>query len=176
MPSHAIPPGREGQAQRRSARRRRLLDVWQRLPLFALLITSFQVADAGETGQGGAVSQLLDMIRVGVLGAVVMVLVVAIWAVLPARVRTWAGDAANPRPRWLYLLAAIGCLVIAVSFGLLSARAGTGLGARLCTAASIWSALYGLIQIGRAASQGKLRALLWWTLLTRDKARPAKTP
>jgi hypothetical protein len=176
VPSHAIPPGRDGRAQRRSVRRRRLLDGWQRLPMGVLLLTSLQVAGLAEPIHGSAVSQVLHVIRVGLLGAVVMVLVVAIGALLPARVRTWARDAAAPRPRWLYLLAAIGCLAIAVCVALLSLRAGSGLAARLCYAACVWSGLYGLVLIGRAASWGRIRALLWWALFTRDKARPAKTP
>lgn len=161
MPSHAIPPGRNGRAQRRSARRQRLLDGWQRLPMVVLLLTSLEVGGLGEPIQGGAASQVLHVIRVGLLGAVAMVLVVAIGALVPARVRTWAGDAAAPRPRWLYLLAAIGCLAIATCLALLSLRAGTGLAARLCYAACVWSGLYGLVLIGRAASWGRIRPLLW---------------
>lgn len=175
MPSHAIAPGRDGRAQRKSARGRRLLEGWQRMPTLMLLLTSAQVAGLGESFRGGAASQVLQIIRVGLLGAVIAVLVVAMALLLPARVRTWAGDAAAPRPRWQYLLAALCSLAVAACFALVGLRAGTGLAARLCYAAFLWSGLYGLVLTGRAATWGRIRNLLWWTPSTRGKAWPAKT-
>lgn len=163
MPSHAIAPGRDGRAQRKSARRRRLLKGWQRMPALVLLITSADVAGLGMSFRGGVVSQFLQIVRFGLIGAVITVLVVATGLFLPARVRTWAGDAAAPRSRWQYLLAALCSLAVAACFALLSVRAGTGLAARLCFAAFLWSGLYGLVLIGRAATWGRIRSLLWWT-------------
>lgn len=175
MSSHAVAPGRDGRAQRKSARRRRRLDAWQRMPILVLLFTSAQVAGLGESFRGAAASQVLQIICVGLLGAAIAVLVVVIGLFLPARIRTWAGDAAAPRPRWQYLLGALCSLAVAACFALLSLRAGTGLAARLCYAAFLWSGLYGLVLTGRAASWGRIRALLWWMPFTRGKARPAKT-
>ena len=174
MPSHAIPPGRDGRVQRRAARRRPLLDVWQSLPRWAMLATAWQVAGLGQPGRGNATSQVLHMIGAGLLGAVLAVLVLMIGLFLPARIRRWAGDAADPRPRWQYVLAGLCLLVVAACIALLGIHAGNGLTARTCGAAFIWAGLYGLVQLGRAVSRGRARALLWWPPL-RGKARPGTT-
>jgi hypothetical protein len=174
MPSHAIPPGRDGRLRPGTTLRRGLLDVWRSLPRLALLLTVFQVAGFGLPGRGSGVGQILHLIGAILLGALLVVLVLVIGLILPVHIRTWAGDAADPRPRSQYVLAGLCLLAIAACIALLSIHVGTGLTARLCDAAFIWSGAYGLVQFGRAVSRGRVRALLWWPPM-RAKARSAKT-
>jgi hypothetical protein len=174
MPSHAIPPGRDGRVRPGTTLRRRFLDVWRSLPRWALLLTAFQIAGFGLPGRGSGLSQILHLIGTIVLGVLLVVLVLVIGLILPVHLRMWAGDAADPRPRSQYMLAGLCLLAIAACIALLSIHAGAGLTARLCDAGFIWSCAYGLVQFGRAVSRGRVRALLWWPPM-RAKARPAKT-
>jgi hypothetical protein len=158
MPSHAIPPGRDGRAHRRVARRRRLLRAWQQLPMLLLWITCIDVALASASSKGSAVSQVLDVVRAVAAGG----LVVAVVVVVQLRMHAWRGPPAVPRPRWQYLLTAFGWLSVASSFMLVALRARTGLPAHVSVALGLWSGAYGLVLIGRAVSRGRVRASLWW--------------
>lgn len=169
MPSHAIPPGRDGRAHRRLARRRRLLAAWHRLPVMLLPITCLQVAGM-PAPQGSAMS--LGVLRAGLLGGLLTALVVVVVLVLGSRLNARRAPATAPRPRWQYLLAALGWLAIASCLALLSVWVGTGLPAHASTALSIWSGIYGLVLIGRAASWGRVRALLWWRDPKQSKTAP----
>jgi hypothetical protein len=160
MPSHAVPPGRDGRAHRRLARRR-LQGAWQILPLMLLLWTCIAVVGQ-PSSQGSAMSQVLSWLRTCLLSPVLATLVFVVALVLRSRVNAWRAPASAPRPRWQYLLVALGWLAVASCFALLSLWIGTGLPARASTALSVWSGLYGLVLIGRAASWGRVRALLWW--------------
>lgn len=103
------------------------------------------------------------MLRI-LLAAVITVLAVVAGLCLPVRVRTWAGNAESPRPRWQYLLAAACALAVAGCSALLSPHAAAGLAMRVSAAAATWSGLYALALIGRATAWGRVRALLWWHL------------
>jgi hypothetical protein len=169
MPSHAIPPGRDRRVRPGATLRRGLQGVWRSLPRAALILTALQVAGLGLPSRGSGISQLLHMIGVVLLGAVLAVLVLAVVLSLPVRIRRWAGDAADPRPRLQYVLAGLCLLGIAACIALLSLHAGTGLTTRLCEAAFTWSGLYGLVQLGRAACRGRVRRLLWWPPFTAQR-------
>lgn len=171
MPSHAIPPGRDGRVHRRLARRQLLLAAWHRLPMMLLPITCLQVAGM-PAPQGSAMSLVLGVLRAGLLGGLLAALVFVVVLVLGSRLNAWRAPAAAPRPRWQYLLAALGWLAIASCFALLSLWIGTGLPARASAALSIWSGIYGLVLIGRAASWGRVRALLWWRDPKQSKTAP----
>ena len=158
MPSHAIPPGRDGRAHRRVARRRRLLRAWQQLPMLLLWITCTDVALASASSKGSAISQVLDVARAGAAGGLVVVVVV----VVQIRMHAWSGPPAVPRSRCQYLLAAFGWLAVAACFMLVALWAGTGLPAHASVAFGLWSGAYGLVLIGRTVSRGRVRALLWW--------------
>jgi hypothetical protein len=161
MPKHAIPPGPAGRGHRRLARRRRRLAAWQRLPVALLVITCLQVAGVSEV-QGSATSLVLGALRVGLVGGLLAVLVLVVVVALRPRLNAWSASAANPLPRWQYLLAAFGWLAIGSCFVLLSLRVGVGLPARASAALGMWFGIYGLVLIGRATSWGTVRALLWW--------------
>ena len=104
----------------------------------------------------------LGVLRAGLLGGLLAALVVVVVLALGSRLNARCAPATAPRPRWQYLLAALGWLAIASCLALLSVWAGTGLPARASTALGIWSGIYGLVLIGRAASWGRVHALLWW--------------
>jgi hypothetical protein len=125
-----------------------------------LVITCLHVAGIHEV-QGSAASLVLGALRVGLVGGLLAVLVLGVVVALGPRVNAWLAASA-PRPRWQYLLAAIGWLAVASCLALLSLRIGTGLLARAATALSFWSGLYALVLIGRAATWGRVRALLGW--------------
>jgi hypothetical protein len=163
MLSHAIPPGREGRAQRRLVRRRRLLDGWQRLPVMLLVFTPLQVAGM-PSAEGSVTSLALGVLRAVLAGPVIAVLVVVAAVVLGPRMSAWRAPAWAPRRRWQYALAALGWAGIAGGFALLSLWIGTGLPARASTALGLWCGIYSLVLTGRAASWGRVRALLWWDL------------
>jgi hypothetical protein len=164
MPTHAIPPGRGGRSHRRATRRGRLLYAWQRLPSVLLLITCLHVAGMPllPESNGLTVTMAVVAARAGLLGGLLMCLVLVIVVALGPRVNRWRGSAADPRPRWQYLFGALGWLVVATCWVLLSFQLGAGLPARTTTAVGIWSGVYGLVLMGRAASWGRVRALLWW--------------
>jgi hypothetical protein len=166
MPSHAIPPDRHGRVHTRMTLRRGLLNFWRNLPMLALPFTALQVAGPGLPGRGSAVSQLLHVAGQVLLSAVLAVLVLVVLLSLPVRIRRWARDPADPRPRWQYAFAGLCLLGIAACIALLSLHQGTGLTSRLCWVAFAWSGLYGLLQLGRALGRGRVRALLWWPSLT----------
>jgi hypothetical protein len=128
-----------------------------------LLITCLQVAGM-PWPQGSVMSMVLGGLRACLLVALMAVLVVVVAVVLGPRMNAWRAPAAAPRPRWQYVLAALGWAVVACGFALLSLRIGAGLTARSSTALSLWSGVYGLVLVGRAASWGRVRALLWWDL------------
>lgn len=163
MPSHAIPPGRAGRAHRKVARRRQLLAIWRGLPAVLVWVTLFEVAGI-PASRGSAMSQVLDMIRAVVISALAAGAGVAVVAVLHFRMKAWRAHTAVPRPRWQYLLAAVGWLAVASCFVLVSLRSGTGLPARISAALAWWSGACGLVLAGRAAAWGRVRALLWWEL------------
>ena len=112
--------------------------------------------------QGSVLRWVLGVLRVGLVGGLLASLVFVVMVVVGSRVSAWRAPASAPRPRWQYLLSALGWLAVASCFSLLSLWIGTGLPARASTALSIWSGLYALVLIGRAASWGRVRALLWW--------------
>ncbi len=161
MPSHASRTARDGRVQLRTMLRRGFLDVRRNLPRWALLLTALQVAGLGQPSPGSAAGQVIHIAGVVLLGTAFIVLVLAIGFFLPVRIRRWAGDAADPRPRWQYVLAGLSLLAIAACIALLSLHAGASLTARLYDAAFIWSGLYGLLQLFRAVTRGRVRALLW---------------
>jgi hypothetical protein len=125
-----------------------------------LLITCLQVGGV-PAGQGSAMSQVLGVLRTGLLGGLVASLALVVVVVLRPRMNAWRVRCA-PRPRWQYLLAALGWLTIASCFALVGLRVGTGLPGRASMALGMWSGVYGLVLIGRAASWGRVRGLLWW--------------
>jgi hypothetical protein len=125
-----------------------------------LCFLSLQVAGM-PAFRGGAMSQVLGVLRTGLVGGLVGFLVVVIAVVLRPLLNAWRAPASAPRPRWQYLLAALGWLTIASCFVLLGRRIGTGLPARTVAVLGLWSGIYGLVLIGRAASWGSVRAL-WW--------------
>jgi hypothetical protein len=169
MPSHAIPPGREGRAQRKRARRSRLVGAWHRLPVLLLLLTVGQVA--GMLSPQSTVMGLgLAVLRAVLVGTVMAVLIAVYAVVLGPRMNAWRAPASAPRPRWQYALAALGWAGIACGFALLSLWIGAGLTARAAAALSFWSGIYGLVLMGRAACWGRVRALLWWDLLPAPQA------
>jgi hypothetical protein len=174
MPSHAIPPGSDRRLHSGTTLRRGLLNIWRNLPMLALLFTALQVAGPGLSGRGSAVSQLLHAAGWVLASAALTVLVVVVLLSLPVRIRRWARDSADPRPRWQYALAGLCLLGIAACIALLSLHQGSGLTSRLCGAAFAWSGLYGLLQVGRAVCRGRARMLLWWPPIT-AKARTART-
>ena len=112
--------------------------------------------------QGSAVRLVLSVLRVGLLGGLLGALVIIVVVVLGSRMNAQRATAAAPRPRWQYLLAALGWLAVASCVALLSLRIGTGLPSRASTALGVWSGLYALVLIGRAVSWGGVRGLLWW--------------
>jgi hypothetical protein len=164
MPSHAIPPGREGRGHRRLARRRRFLDAWRHLPVMLLLISCLPVAGMPSPGSS-VMSLVLGVLRAVLVGTLVTVLVVAAAVVPGPRMNARRAPAETPRPRWQYVLAALGWAGIACGLAALSLWIGPGLPGRASTALSLWSGLYSLVLIGRAASWGRVRALLWWDLV-----------
>ena len=174
MPSHAIPPSRDRRLHSRRSLGRDLSNIWRNLPRLALLFTAFQVAGPTLPGRGSAVSQLLHMAGWVLVSALLVVLMVVVLLSLPVRIRRWARDYADPRPRWQYALAGLCLLGIAACIALLSLHQGSGLASRLSGAAFVWSGLYGLLQLGRAACRGRARALLWWPPLA-AKGRTART-
>ena len=106
---------------------------------------------------------VLSVLRVGLVGGLLATLVFVVALALRSRVKAWLAPASASRPRWHYLLAAFGWLAVASSLVLLSLWIGTGLPSRAGAALGIWSGLYALVLIGRAASWGRIRTLLWWT-------------
>jgi hypothetical protein len=99
MPSHAIPPGRDGRAHRKVARRRRLLAIWRGLPVVLVWITIFQVAGR-PVSRGSAMSQVLDVIRAVGTSVLVVGVGVAVVVVLYLRMNAWrAGLPVRLRPR-----------------------------------------------------------------------------
>jgi hypothetical protein len=125
------------------------------------VITCLQVAGVSAV-HGSATSVVLVALRTGVLAGLVAVLVLVVVVALRSRMNGRGASAANPRPRWQYLLTAVGWLAVGSCFVLLSLRVGAGLPARASTALGMWSGIYGLILMGRAVSWGSVRALLWW--------------
>ena len=97
MPSHAIPPGRDGRVHRRLARRRRLLAAWHRLPVMLLPITCLQVAGM-PAPQGSAVSLVLGVLRAGLLGGLLAALVFVVVLVLGSRLNARRAPATAPGP------------------------------------------------------------------------------
>ena len=164
MPSHAIQSGQR--VRPRMTLRRGIRDAWRSLPGWALLLTALQLAGTDQPSRGSALSQVLHTTGNVLLGAAIAAAALGLGVVLPARIRRWAGDAMDPRPRWQYVLAGLCLLGVAAATAPLSLRAGTGLTTRLSETAFIWCVLYGLLQIGRAACSGRLRSLLWWPPLT----------
>jgi hypothetical protein len=171
MPSHAVPPGRDWRERAGTTLRRGRRDFWRSIPRFALLLTAFEVAGLGQPGSRSALSEVLHATGAVLLGAVLAAIVLIAVRFLPVRVRRWAGDAAQPRHRWQYALAGLCLLGVAACIALIGLHSGTGLAARFCDAGFTWSGLYGLVQLGRAACRGRLRALFWWPPLTAS-ARP----
>jgi hypothetical protein len=130
-----------------------------------MLVVFTCIAVVGQpSSQGSAMSQVLSWLRFCLLTPLLAAVVFTVVIILGSRVNARRAPASAPRPRWQYLLAALGWLAIASCFALLSLWIGTGLPARASTALSVWSGLYGLVLIGRAASWGRLRALLWWRI------------
>jgi hypothetical protein len=172
MPSHAVRPGRDSRDRAGSTLRRGLRDFWRSLPRFAVLLTAFQVAGLGLPGSGSALSEVLHATGAVLLGAVLAAIVLVVVCFLPVRLRRWAGDAAEPRHRWQYAVAGLCLLGVAACIALISLHSGMGLTSRCCDAAFTWSGLYGVVQLGRAACRGRVRALFWWPPLTAS-GRPA---
>jgi hypothetical protein len=125
-----------------------------------LLITCMHVAGMPLLLESDAltVSMVVDAIRSGLLGGLLMCLVLVIVAAWGPRVNGRRGSAEAPRPRWQYILGALGWLATASCFVLLSFWLGAGLPSRTTTAIGIWSGLYGLVLIGRAASWGGVQS------------------
>lgn len=161
MPSHIIPPGPDGSAARRLARRQRLLKAWQQLPILMLALTGIQVAGMPPT-RGSALSQALVVVRAALVDALVLVMVAVAIAVVRRRVSARREPDPPTRPRWQYLLAALGSFAVASCLVVVGAQASSGLLARVIAAAGVWCGLYGLVMTGRAVCWGRARALLWW--------------
>jgi uncharacterized membrane protein YfcA len=133
MPSHALPPGPERRARRTQARARQWRH-WRRrqwrdqLPLYLVLVTGAQVAglppaDADNRG-------ILDLIGT-IVGAVAFILVfMLVLAPVYLRAEALRQRQAAPRPRWQYLVFAVGWGALAGGLGRSPSGCVTGGSAR----------------------------------------------
>ena len=127
------------------------------------LVTGIEVAGGFPPTQGSIGSQVLDVIRVAVLGALAMfVLVVAVLVPIQARAEKLKASNAVPRPRVQYLLISVCWLTISACLAVAGSNAGSGYLSRACFALTLWFGVFGLAMLGRAGCWGRLRNLFWW--------------
>jgi hypothetical protein len=130
--------------------------------MLLLVITSLQVANAPASAHVTEAGRVLAVLRTGLLGGLLAALVIVLAVTVRSRLTARHVPRTTPRPRWQYVLAAVGWLGIAWGFALVSRWTGIGLASRVATAFGIWSGAYGLVNMGRAACWGHARTLLWW--------------
>jgi hypothetical protein len=105
---------------------------------------------------------LLGLLRVGLTGGFVAVVLALILTPLSALGERMSAAQPAARPRWQYLLGSAGWLGLTTCCALAGVRAGTAWISDPLGVLAYWSGVAGLAMIGRAACWGRVRSLFWW--------------
>jgi hypothetical protein len=138
------------------------------------VFTGLAVAGEFPLTQGSFGSQVLDALRVAIVGALTAIaFIVAVLLPIQARAEKLKASRADPRPRWQYLLISACWLSLSACSALAGSPIGTDYLSRVSFALTLWFGVFGLAMLGRAACWGRLRNLFWWhgpTWLANEKA------
>jgi hypothetical protein len=135
----------------------------QTLPLTAVMMSSLLTAEHYPVSfRHGLGSGLLSLLAAGGLFALTLAVALTGYLIADQRARTIAARQDRPRPRWQYLLLAIGCGAVAGGGAALASHNQDIWVAGPTALAAFWTAGAALVMLGRAACWGTVRQRLWW--------------
>jgi hypothetical protein len=111
-----------------------------------------------QTRHWGASSVALGIVLVGVVGAIVLVFI----AIFDAYAGRLSQRLTRARPRWQYLLFALGYIGITVVVVMVGLHYRDGWPTSIASAFTMWSSMIALAMLGRGLSWGRARRAFWW--------------
>jgi hypothetical protein len=114
------------------------------------------------TGSADTASAALSVVRVGILGGILAVVLISAVFALDAYARKLSTRSTTARPRWQYALLALGYGGIAGAGVLAGMHYRSGWLVNVSAVFAIWTSAITLAMLGRAVCSGRVRRACWW--------------